>query len=103
MEPLIFNYVATENTWRRFLASIYTHIEEVIYNEKECYRITGNLNSAFLLTNSDEKEIYMEKDTGLCIKIVYNNGKTEEIQHEFNEISDEIFTKPDISQYEIIQ
>lgn len=103
MEPLILNYIATENSWGSFLASIYTHIEEVTFNEKECYLITGNLNSAFSLTSSDEKEIYIEKETGLCVKIVYNNGKTEEMQYEFNHISDEIFVKPDVNQYEIIQ
>lgn len=103
MESPIINYTKTANSWIRFMASIYTRIEKVELNGKVCYHITGNLKSAFAHTNSDEKEIYIEKDKGLCVKIVHNSGKTESLEYEFNNVTDEIFVKPDISQYELIE
>ena len=100
---LINNYTETDSFWTRFLASVYTKTEEVEIKGKIYYHITGNLKSAFKTTNLDEKEIYIEKDTGLCNKVIYNSGKTENIEYEFNNVTDEIFARPDISQYELIE
>ena len=56
MNLSIINYADVKNNWSRFLASLHTKIEEVTLNGKECYHITGDLESKFIYANMEEKE-----------------------------------------------
>lgn len=102
-ETLIPNYIQIDTKWLTFCASIKNKVKEVECNGKECYLITGNIASSFPLGSLDMKEMYFEKDTGLCIKIVSNNETKEEMEYNFDSVPDGIFKKPDVNEYEIIE
>lgn len=103
IEPLITNYVEVSNNWSTFLASLCTSIKKIEYNGADCYHMTGNLDSVFWVSPLGKKEMYINKDTGLCLKLVYSNGKTINCNYEFNNVSDTVFVEPDISQYTLIE
>ena len=98
---MIINSFDTNNDlWLLFLMSARAHIKIVEYNNRECYIISIDKNN----------EVYIEKDTGLRVKA--REGKTTnetgkeiplevEYYYEFNNVNDEIFIEPDISQYRI--
>ncbi len=95
----IYNYVETDNNWQTLLASIFARISKTECNGKECYVVNNFISSSILFENS---EVYIEKDTGLPLKVIVDSVITEK-EYEFNNVSDEIFTEPDISQYELIE
>ena len=52
----------------------------------------------------EEQETYIDKDTGLVLKIKAIDIINEiEYEYEFNNVDDEIFVEPDISQYTLIE
>ena len=74
-----------------FIKSISLKINSTKINDKDCY-----------LMRLGEEKYYFEKDTGLVIYVEAQNAKSNRI-YEFNTITDEIFTEPDISQYTLIK
>ena len=50
---------------------------------------------------NEETELYIEKETGLCLKSTIMN-QTSVIEYEFDNVTDEIFTEPDMSLYELV-
>lgn len=92
----VYNQLETDNKWQTFIGSIIAKIKTEKCNEKECYVITG-FPSTTALTFEGTK-IYIDKDTGLLVKVV-EDGTISEREYEFNNVEDTIFVEPDISQY----
>lgn len=91
-----------------FLNSLVTHIESTKCNGYECYYIK-NFNSPSILGSEGFTGIYIDKQTGLPIRILGGtitsiNGSTDQIidySYEFNSVTDEDIKEPDLSQYKI--
>ena len=94
----IFNQLETTNKWQTFIGSINTKIKPIIYKEKECYDISKFVSEVTLTFGG--AEMYIEKDTGLLVKIIEGTIVSEREQ-EFDNVDDSIFVEPDISQYKI--
>ena len=97
MSMYIYNGVENDSTWHTFLASFFANIRSEKVNGKECY-IVNNYPSAVNLTSLGKNEYYIERDTGLMIKSI-TNEQTSEREYEFDNVDDNIFIEPDISQY----
>ena len=108
------NEIYTENWWQLFTKSITASIKKTTFREKECYCITN-----FDGPNSNPQEsIYIDKDTGMPI---YTIGLTRgeirpgidseltyysaifEYKYEFDNVTEDDFKEPDISDYEILK
>lgn len=91
------NRLETFNDWQTFINCIKAEISTTTYDGKECYIIKNfeepNMN--------EETELYIEKETGLCLKSTIMN-QTSVIEYEFYNVTDEIFTEPDMSLYELV-
>ena len=96
MSMNIINYLETENNWQTFVESMKSKLRQTEYNGKECYVINGFVSLASL--TYEGAEVYLEKDTGLCIKTVEGERVTTR-EYEFENVEDSIFIEPDIGQY----
>ncbi|MBO5398498.1 MAG: hypothetical protein J6A36_06210 [Clostridia bacterium] len=83
----------TDNTISKIWTSMLLKIKKVEYNSKTCYIVSPLFDT---VTNIE----YIEKDTGLCVKSIMFDESVEK-EYEFNNVTDEIFIEPDISQYRI--
>ena len=100
MNVSIIDYLKTDNKWQSFIYSIPTMITNVEYNGKKCYKIT-NFLSPYYLYDSKHNELYIDKETGLCL---LNYTSTEnKYNYEFNNVDDSIFIEPDIGQYTLVE
>lgn len=90
----ITNYLETVDNWQTFRASILSKVRKEQYMDKDCYVITN------FMPEDEKKEVYIEKDTGLCLKAVIGKSVTE-FTYEFDNVKDEVFTQPDISDYKV--
>lgn len=93
----IVDYLQNDNKFQTILSCMISQITSVKLNEKDCYKI-NNFASSQLWLGTEKNEIYIEKDTGLCIKTNEDNLNID-IKYEFNNVEDSIFIEPDISQY----
>lgn len=91
---------AGNNLWELFLMSLATSIRSEEYNGKDCY----------VLSLGETSKTYIDKETGLTLKavegtVVDENGnesvQTMEYHYEFDNVDDNIFVEPDISEYKI--
>lgn len=89
------NWLETFNDYHTFICCIKAKITETVYEGKECY-VIKNFEEPNL---KEEKELYIEKETGLCLKSTIMN-QTSIIEYEFDNVSDEIFTEPDMNLYQ---
>ena len=96
------NYLKTENSWRTFCAGMFSSIKSVDVDGKDCYVLEGNLDFIFINASSNIQEIYIEKGTGLCVRLI-NSDNVQTYEYEFDNVSDGILVKPDIEQYELIE
>lgn len=108
------NALYTENWWQLFTKSITTSIKNTTFKGKECYCITN-----FDGPNSNSEDImYLDKDTGMPIYEIALELKTSppgvdsepsiysaifEDKYEFDNVIEEEFNEPDISDYEIMK
>lgn len=90
------NFLETSNNWQTLLGSITSNIKSSSYEGKDCYIIKGFMSDSNL-TYEDSK-VYIEKDTGLCLKDESDEMNTE-YEYKFDNVDDSIFVEPDISQY----
>ena len=95
----IVNVLDTDNIWQKIIGSLFSKIRSVTYNQKECYVVNNFMGVAFM-NDAEKNELYIEKDTGLCIKSIQGNMENER-QYEFNNVDDSIFIEPDISEYKV--
>ena len=94
----IFNQLETTNSWQTFIGSINTKVKPITYKGKECYDISKFVSGGTL--TFEGAEMYIEKDTGLLVKIMEGTTVSEREQ-EFNNVDDSIFVEPDINLYTI--
>lgn len=109
LEIQIPNYFETSNMFEFIVSSIMVNIKSTECNGKKCYLVT-NFMSSNILAGIDEGT-YIEKETGLIIRnggLQSTDPETGNVTdgihdatYEFDNVSDEIFVEPDISEYEI--
>lgn len=91
------NRLETFNDCHTFICCIKAKISTTTYDGKECYIIKNfeepNIN--------EENEFYIEKETGLILKSTIMN-QTSVMEYKFDNVTDEIFTEPDMSLYELV-
>ena len=85
----------------------HARISTDICDGKECYRIENLRNSSVLYLADSYTTVYIEKDTGLLVRVINVNLKGEnkdlviDYDYEFNTITDDDIKEPDISEYEM--
>ena len=94
----IYNYLETSSFVEKLVLSFISNIKLTNYNGKDCYIVKTSYSP--LALNEKNPEYYIDKDTGLCVKLI-TKDTTSEREYEFDNVDDSIFTEPDISQYEI--
>ena len=87
MMPNITSSFELENT---LLLSFLYKIRSTEYNGKDCYVVN------YFIGETDS--IYIEKDTGLCIKSI-SSDMVNEMEYKFDNVDDSIFIEPDASKY----
>ena len=97
----IINYFHTDNDLQTFFMSILARIKKENFNQKECY-VVKNWLSPELLYDKNRNEIYIEKDTGLCIKSIMGESVVER-EYEFDNVNESIFVEPDIGEYKLLE
>lgn len=82
-------------SWKGFKKAMTHSIKSAEFNGKQCYYISGDWL----------KDTYIEKKTGLVLKMtngmVNNEPLTYEINYEFGNVTDSDLLEPDASEYEI--
>ena len=96
MDVELTNGLETENSWQTFFACVISRVKPVNCNGKECYLVNGYISATSLVT--ENTSAYISKDTGLYLKID-QDGITSNREYEFGNVSDSVFTEPDVSQY----
>ena len=83
--------------------AIASKVENIEYKGKKCYRVGDFVSSDTLVDiNSNNSEIYIEKDTGLVIRTHFGSSISER-EYEFNNVQDEVFIEPDLKEYKVIK
>ena len=95
----IYNGVESDSSWHTFLSSMFTFIGSEKINGKKCY-VVHNYPSFLELISVGNNIYYIEEDTGLMIKSITNN-QTADKEYEFDNVDDNVFAEPDISEYTI--
>lgn len=81
------------NAFQALLNVIKTNIKSTQINGKDCYLIKN-------YADLENVEIYIEKETGLCIQYIETNTDIKvNYSYEFNNVTDNTFIEPDASQY----
>jgi len=93
----LYNGLEADNSWQTLLSCICAKIRSTTYNEKECYYI-DNFFSPKTMSGTDTNKLYIEKETGLCIKLIVDN-QTSQKEYNFENVDDTVFEEPDITQY----
>lgn len=94
---VVYDYFGgTSNNMQLLCMAIASKVENIEYNGKKCYRI------ALQETNTEIREVYIEKKTGLVIR-THSGSAIAEREYEFDTVQDEIFVEPDISQYKLVE
>lgn len=103
LNVLVYDYFADNSNMQLIYQAIVSKIEDIEYNGKECYRIVDCPNSSILKEdNGKTNEVYIEKSTGLVIRTHFGTSISER-EYEFNNVQNENFIEPDISQYELVK
>ena len=90
----IYNGVERDSVWNTLFSSMFAYIRSEKVNGKDCYVINNFPSIGTVM------EYYVEKDTGLLIKSIMNDIVSER-DFEFNNVDDNVFIEPDISEYTI--
>ena len=98
----IVNYFHTDNNWQIILMSALARIKKENLNQRECYVLKNVISPDLLYFEDSNNVLYIEKETGLCIKTITGNIITER-EYEFDKVDDSIFAEPDISQYKLLE
>ncbi len=99
IEVNIYNYLESDSTWHTILSSMFANIRSTEINGKKCY-VVNNYTSFVSLMPVGKNECYIEKDTGLMIRNV-TNDMINDREFEFDNVNEEVFIEPDISEYTI--
>ena len=79
------------NLMQKILMSITLKIKKVEYQDKKCYCIVS-------IFDKEKEEEYIDINTGLSLKSITKDSSSER-RYEFNNVSENVFEQPDISQY----
>lgn len=91
----LINYFENDcSSLYKIIYSMSARIKTEEINGVECYVFKNYQNSQYI----EDNEMYVNKDTGLCIKCITSDEKNE-YKYEFDNVDDSIFAEPDISQY----
>ena len=95
----ITNFFNIENDWTLFWIGVTTQISSENLDGKEVYLIK-NFTSPDVLYQEGKNEMYIEKETGLCLKN-YTGGAQNQRSYEFDNVDDSIFVEPSMGEYKI--
>lgn len=95
----ITNFFNIENDWNLFWVGVATQISDENLDGKEVYLIK-NFTSPDVLYEEGKNEMYIEKETGLCLKNYTGSAQTERT-YEFDNVDDSIFTEPSMGEYKV--
>lgn len=106
---VIRNFAYATSLPERILDAIVTKIKLVEIDNKQCYELSSTHNSNFLYSeNTSEMKAYVEKDTGLPVKmieVVNENGERKEnistFECKFNIVTDEDIKEPNNDEYKL--
>jgi hypothetical protein len=96
MEVGIYNQLESENKWQAFIQTFMISIKTEEYNGKECYVVSNTVDIE--TASFDVQTLYIDKETGLLLKNE-TDGTVTEREYEFDNVSDDIFTEPDVGLY----
>lgn len=104
---VIPNYAYSINFSERFLSAIFTSIKKVNVDGEDCYELSGKYSPLFLTEDNCVKTtVYLEKETGLPIKLIEKINENEKIydrittyEIKFDYVTDENLIEPDETQY----
>lgn len=85
----IYEHLKTDNNWQTFIYSAMARITSEEYNGKQCYRI-DNFLSQYFINDNIKNVVYIEKDTGLTLKLVTDKEIVMR-EYEFNTVDDSVF------------
>lgn len=103
----VYNYFVNESVNDFLMLSIFSDITEEYCNGKDCYKITNI--PQFMDSKSNDETVYIEKDTGLIVRIIKENNLNSNFDidyvtdffYEFNTVTDEQIVEPNIEGYEV--
>lgn len=88
VRPIFLDF---DNFFNTLVFSVSSHIDSITLDGLDCY-----------VLKDDNVEKFIDKDTGLIIKMIdYNNNVTTDYHYEFNVVKDEDIVKPDTTGYEL--
>ena len=94
----IINTFENNSKFSTFISCLFAAIGEEDYNGTRVYAIKNYPSTAIL--NTEEDTTYVEKETGLLIKMEDSFGEFERT-YEFDTVTDSEFLEPDLTGYEI--
>lgn len=105
----IMNFAYSINLPERVLNSLVTKIKLVEIDGKKCYELSSLFNTNFLYDqNTTKLSIYVEKDTGLPVKMIQDTTENNDIQknitiyeYKFDVVTDADMQEPDNSEYKL--
>lgn len=105
--PILVSYIDSITFPELLLTSLTSTISTDTLNGKECYVLNNKFNSNFLYEqNAVSAKIYIEKNTGLTIRMVQvvkedneKSLKTVNYEYSFGHVTDEDIKEPNISEY----
>ena len=95
----LYNMLENDTKWQTIVACALSTIKSTNINGKDCYKISNYMSTSSMV-GQDKNEIYLDKDTGLCMKSIMDR-QIYERKYEFDNVSDDIFVEPDINEYKI--
>lgn len=99
----IYDYFEGGSNMQLICIAIASKVENIEYKGKKCYRVGDFVSSDTLVDiNSNNSEVYIEKDTGLVIRTHFGSSISER-EYEFNNVQDEVFIEPDLKEYKVIK
>lgn len=108
-EEELYNIIKLPNIISKKNVSMFDVVNSKISSEsiegKECYLIESSSEAFISHTSVDKVQIFIEKETGLPIKVVEyddkNEKKTANYKYDFDKTTDENLVEPNISEYKI--
>ena len=105
----IQNYLHTENLGQFLLSVLRNSIRIEECNGKECYKIEGYFDNLLISGDNAKTTIYLEKSTGLPVRVLTGTEKTEEGEvstftdywYEFDQVTASDLKEPDIYLYRV--
>lgn len=103
------NYAHSMSLIERIITALNTNIKSTSIDGKECYELSGLHSPIFLYReNTKSMSLYIEKDTGLPIKLVekieedgIEKEYLTEYEIKFDIVTEEDLAEPDISEYTV--